>query len=546
MSPLTRLSLSAVLFAGLCAANADAQVVLDRFYPPTVGIGGEAIIAAEGKFPVWPVQIVSDRADVQVQATEESGKLRVVTSADTAPGPVWIRMHDPATASQLVPLLVERGKVVAEVEPNNLLTEATVTDLPAALVGRLEKSGDVDTFGVSVSAGETVVISATAHHILRSPMDAVLQLLDAGGRVLQQSDDQRGLDPQIVYTADQDANLKIRIFAFPETPNSTIGYAGSKEFVYWLRVTTDAFFDHGLPLVGRMDATDAAMACGWNLPPKVGVSRREATDVSPAALFVDGAVGWQWQPPLAPAGLSLLDSSAGEGSQVASELPFVYSGHIDQPGEVDRVRFSVLKGTKYRARVHSRDLGFLLDSVLRLVDADSSAELARNDDSSRNQFDASLDYTAKSDGDVELQVSDLLDGFGTRHAYSVVVQSVSPSVALSLAADRFDVKAGESVEIPVSISRQDGFAKKLSISVDGLPEGIDVEAVVSEPKGDSAKSVKLNLTAAATASYQGPFRVIASVIDDEGNRTDESFVATHPLRDEVRIELVWLSVAAAK
>jgi hypothetical protein len=442
--------------------------------------------------------------------------------------------------------LVHRGKVVAEVEPNNWVAEATEAELPTVFVGRLEKSGDVDTYRVSARAGQTLVVSTTAHHVLRSPMDAVLQLLDERGGVLRQSDDVHGLDPQIVYNVPRDTDLWVRVFAFPETPNSTIGYAGSKEFVYVLGVTADAFLDHGLPLVGSAADSGDEQPVGWNLPPKVQLSRRGPTAVSPAVVFATDAMGWQWRPPLAWSGSSWFDSADRDGVQVAHPLPLVFSGHIDRPGEVDRVRFRAVTGAKYRATVHSREFGFSLDSVLRLTDVGKSAELARNDDRSRNQFDAAVEYTAKTDGEVELQISDLLDGFGPRHAYSVVVEQVSPSVELSLGADRFAVKAGESVEIPVTISRQGGFAQKLSVTADGLPASVRAEAVISEPKGDSAKSIKLKLTADTAASYQGTFRVIAHVIDDQGRMGERSFGAVHKLRHEVAIAAVWLTVVPAK
>jgi hypothetical protein len=540
---LYRLSLFAIVINCLPGRDADAQVELNRFFPPVVGADAETVIQAEGKFPSWPVQVACDREDVKVEATEESGKLRVVTTPDTTPGPAWVRIHDSGSASKLVPLLVQRGKVVAEVEPNNRVAEATATELPAVLVGRLEKSGDVDIYRVPARAGQTLVVSATAHHVLRSPMDAVLQLLDEHGGVLSQSDDVRGLDPQIVYEVPRDTDLLVRVFAFPETPNSTIGFAGSKEFVYALSATADAFFDHGLPLVGSVADPGEKLPVGWNLPPKVLLSRRGPTAISPTVVFASDAMGWQWRPPLASSGPSLFDSADGDDVQVAQALPLVYSGHIDRQGEVDRVRFRAVKGVKYRASVHSREFGFSLDSVLRLTDVGTSAELASNDDRSRNQFDATLEFTAKGEGEVELQISDLLDGFGPRHAYSVVVEQVSPAVELSLAADRFAVKASGSVEIPVTISRRDGFDKKLSIAAVGLPESVQAEAVISDSKGDSAKSVKLKLTADATANYQGPIRVIAHTIDDQGNIGDESFVAVHQLRPADARPSIWLTVA---
>ena len=221
---------------------------LDRFFPPAVGAGQSVVIQAEGKFPKWPIEVVVDRSDISIQADKDSGKLKVEVPGDAAPGIAWVRGLDATSASNLVPLLIEPISPVSEVEPNETLTDATGLDMPCILVGRLAKSGEVDTFRLSVKAGQTLVVSVIGHRVLRSPMDAVAQLVDESGHVLAQADDQRGLDPQIVYEVQRDRTLFVRLFAFPETPNSTVGFAGAATFVYEIRMTTGPFVDHVLPL----------------------------------------------------------------------------------------------------------------------------------------------------------------------------------------------------------------------------------------------------------------------------------------------------------
>ncbi len=141
----------------------------------------------------------------------------------------------------------------SEVEPNNKLTETTSIELPSVVYGKLAKSEDLDTYRIQLKRGQTLVASVLAHRPLRSPMDAVIQLVDARGNVIFQTDDDRGLDPQCIYKADADRELFLRIFAFPEVPNSTIGYAGAESFIYVIRMTTDSFVDHVLPLVVSSD-----------------------------------------------------------------------------------------------------------------------------------------------------------------------------------------------------------------------------------------------------------------------------------------------------
>ena len=537
----------ALLALAWSASTAVAQIQLDRFYPPAVAVGEETVIKAEGKFPAWPVEIVCDRDELKIVTAKASGELEVTVPAGTAPGVAWVRMHDKTSASKLVPLLIVPIKPLTETEPNNDIAAAATVGLPNVLVGRLEKSADVDSFRVAVRSGQTLVVSATAHRLLRSPMDAVLQLVDLQGNVIVQSDDVRGIDPQIVYQVEDDAELLVRVFAFPETPDSTIGFAGAASFVYVLHITTDAFLDHVLPLVMGSDTAAAAPPFGWNLPPGANVRHHPATSTSPAVAYLPGSLGWQWQTIAPKDAASLVESDAAAEPTVAEKLPSIFSGHIGRPGEIDRVRVVVQKGKKYRASVQSREFGFAIDSVLRLVDIEAGTELARNDDRSRDQYDATIEYSAKEAGEVELQISDLVDAFGPRHAYSVLIEESTPSFALTVAEDHYTVKGGESVEIAVSVSRLQGFQAKLKVAVEGLPAGIQAEAIESDTKGDSAKSVKLKLTAAKNAAaYQGVFRIVGHVLDGDGKLTKESSTAFHQLREVARLQEVWLTVVPAK
>jgi len=542
--------LAAALLA-LLPSVASAQVQLDRFYPPVASIGGETVINAEGKFPTWPVQIVSDRDDVKIVMGKDPGQLTVNVSTDVSPGVVWIRMMDNALASKLVPLMIEPIATTSEVEPNNKLIEATPVELPAVVYGKLAKSNDLDTYRVKVKRGQTFVASVVAHRLLRSPMDAVMQLVDDRGNVIVQADDDRGLDPQLVYEADDDAELFLRIFAFPEVANSTIGYAGAESFVYTIRLTGGAFVDHALPLVVSADhPSPATVPHGWNLPPKREVLRRDATTHSPIVHHVPSALGWQWQTAIAHDAVMIdeieSDEVASDSVALAESLPCIFSGHIATRGETDRIRFPVNASTRYEAVVHSRAHGFLLDSVLRVLDLADGSEVVTNDDAVRGQYDASVVFTPKVAGELVLEISDLVDGHGPRHAYSVVIAEATPAADLAVTEDHFIVTAGSSVEIPITIVRQHGFDQELSITAEGLPEGVVAEPVVSQVKGETSKTVKLKIVANQTAASQSSFQIFASVAVPENAAPVVKFAAKYRLNELIAIEHLWLTTVAAK
>ena len=571
---------TARLFIFAAAGSAGAQeMAVDRLFPPAVSAQvtsagansaqAPSTVAVEGKLPKWPVNVWCDRQDVKIIPAEKSGQLTVQVAPDSPGGIAWVRLHDDASASPLLPLFIDQAAVVTETEPNDRLTQANRVDLPAGIVGKLEKGGDVDAFLVSVPAGQSIVVTTRANRFLASPMDAVLQLVDLSGNVLAQVDDTRGLDPQLRFASSVDGEYLIRLFAFPKETNSTIGFSGAATYVYHLQATIGPAFDYPLPMI----TTPAGVAppsyrpVGWNLsesnPPKLQV----ATAVSPPIVNAAGAIGWF--PLLELSGLTPPSSPAwvdaeGDGPIEIASLPAVISGHVERPTTLKKFKLTLQPGVKYRARAWSRVAGLQVDSVLTVHDA-AGAQLAKNDDVGAER-DASVDFAlpaaVKEAAAVELRLSDLVGGHGHGHAFSLVVHPVVPSVAINSANQQFRCVAGKTVEIPVQIARQDGFAQSLRIVAEGLPQGVTVAEAVSEPKGDSAKEVKLTLQAAADVSgsplrFQGPIRIVAyPVAPPTPEKAAEgaappapaatSPIATlrHELRDGFRTDGLWLTVAA--
>ena len=521
--------LRGVLTAGLfllCHPSASAQMTLERFYPPIVQSGIATTITSEGKFPDWPPEIRCDRQDVRWTPLSESGKWRVTVAKDAAPGVAWARVHDRRSASQWKPLLITGSRITAEAEPNDRRSAATPLALPTVAYGKLEKRGDSDAFLVNLSKGDRLVASVTAHQVLRSPMDSVLQLADLRGNVLAQVDDVRGLDPQLVYTADQDGERLIRLFAFPETPNSTVGFAGSSASIYAMTVTTGPFLDHAFAggdgrVIGSGDGISE-------------VVRVAGTDVSPETAFTPGAEGWSW---LLPQDKPII-LPGGE----AAAPPVAAVGHLESPGEVHAFLIAVEENQKYRAHVRSKSDGFLFDSKLSVVDTKSGNELASNDDASRNERDSKVEFVARQTGELEVRLSDMTEGYGPRHFYRLVIEAVQPNVRLSVDTDCFVAGAKETLEVSVNVVRDSGYKRNIRVNVEGLPEGFAFSNAVSEPKGPTAKSVKLKLSDRVDAGWSGPISIVGTELDGEGRTDRKPIRATFTLRPAIQLSEFWLVV----
>ena len=111
-----------------------------------------------------------------------------------------------------------------------------------------------------------------------------------------------------------------------------------------------------------------------------------------------------------------------------------------------------------------------------------------------------------------------------------------------MAATEFSVAAGATVEIPVNIARQLGFAEEIEVFVEGLPEGTTCPPVRSQPGDDTAKAVKLKL-AAGPAPFNGTLQI-------KGKSTTPSApqhgARTTPTAAQPFSGLPWLTITAGK
>ncbi|HSG71037.1 MAG TPA: hypothetical protein VLA12_11515, partial [Planctomycetaceae bacterium] len=181
--------------------------------------------------------------------------------------------------------------------------------------------------------------------------------------------------------------------------------------------------------------------------------------------------------------------------------------------EIDSIRLAGKKGEAISCRVDARSLGSQLDPVLRLVDAEGT-QLAEADDASRGDFDPTLDYTPKADGELVLQIRDRYEHGGMRYYYRVTISPPRKEFSLSIAADSFKLDGDKPLEIPVTIGRDRGFDEPIEIKLEGLPEGTISATAVSEAKGDSSKKVTLKIERGSVESFAGPVTILGTSSGD--------------------------------
>ena len=110
---------------------------------------------------------------------------------DTKPGAGWIRYASGRNAklvSNSIRYAVDTLPEGGESEPNDTLTDARRIELPRIINGRIAKPGDLDVFRIAGEAGDRIVAEVSARR-LNSPLDSLLRLTDASGKVLRWNDD---------------------------------------------------------------------------------------------------------------------------------------------------------------------------------------------------------------------------------------------------------------------------------------------------------------------------------------------------------------------
>lgn len=537
---LAGLMLCVIALGRLTCSHADAAPPTLQHLFPSGGKRGESVdVTAAGTFGKWPARIWVDRPGVEGVAEKDKGKFKITIAADAEPGVYWLRAFDAEGASSLRPFVVGMLDEVAETEPNEALDQGQAIAGAAIVNGRLGKGGDVDTFQLELKSGQTLVAALDASRTLGSPMDAVLQVCDDRGFIIEQNDDAHGTDPMVVLQIPRDGRYFVRLFAFPATPNSTIGFAGSNDFVYRLTLTAAGFVDHAFPMAVPRSGSQDVQLFGWNLATDLKPLTIVAKDASRAAtLFVPDIANEITLPAVDQSCVVATVESSPQQPQ-AIQLPAVISGQVEKDRDVDAFRFSATKGDKLLFRAESDSLGYLLDPLLTLVDSTGKV-LGEVDDTSRER-DCELAVTIPADGDYDLRIRDVYHHGGFRYVYRITATKSEPDFQLTLAQETFVLTPGKPLEVEVTVGRLRGFSDAIQITGVDLPAGVTVKPVTSEAKGDSSKKVKLELSA-ATGPAEGAFRISGMSGHADGPQRFAQFL---PAGSREAIDQPWLTVLAA-
>ena len=156
---------------------------------------------------------------------------------DMTPGihPLSVRKGD--MISNTMPFAVDTLPECLEQEPNDSTQTAQAVTLPVIVNGRIDRPGDWDVFRFEGRAGQQIIAEVNARR-LESPLDSVLELIDAAGKRLAFNDDHEdkadGLhthhaDSLIHFTLPADGTYYVRL--------GDAQHQGGPEYAYRLRLS---------------------------------------------------------------------------------------------------------------------------------------------------------------------------------------------------------------------------------------------------------------------------------------------------------------------
>jgi hypothetical protein len=186
-------------------------------------------------FPLGgPVGVTST---VEVKGWNLPVKRLTMDGRGKAPGIYPLGIERGGRLSNRVPFALDTLPECLEQEPNHQHDAAQRVALPVTINGRIDPPGDADVFCFAGRAGAEIVAEVYARR-LNSPLDSVLKLLDASGRMLVRNDDREDKSSGL-HTHHADSYLRCTL------PSDGTYYVhltdmqrkGGPEYAYRLRIS---------------------------------------------------------------------------------------------------------------------------------------------------------------------------------------------------------------------------------------------------------------------------------------------------------------------
>jgi hypothetical protein len=479
-------------------------------------------------------------------------KFKVTIGADVPPGFYDARLVTKHGVSNPRTFVVGNLTEVMEKEPNNDLPEAQRIEINSTVNGNLTNPTDVDYYVFTGKKNQRVVFSCLTSSI-DSRMHPEFEVFDAKGKPLGTSHTYHNSDALTDVTLPDDGDYYVRLYEFTHTQ-------GTAEHFYRLSITTAPWIDAIYPAVIEPGKTVQATVYGRNLPggqldktavidgrtlEKITVNITAPNDpaathrlaytgrLEPSMSTLPGCFEYRVKNDAGSSNPFLLSlatapvvvgNEKGHTLETAQEiaLPCEIAGRVMQRRERDWYVFNAKKGEIYNLEIISDRLGVSGYMYFVLRNFDTKADIVESQDNNEpmnNKFFARSDdpapyrFTVPADGKYGLMVSSrLADSLaGPRQHYRVRITPDQPDFELvalpysNVKPEAATLHQGGQQALTVFAWRRDGFKGEITLSVEGLPEGVTCPA---QTIGNGLRQTTLVLNAAdPAAAWTGEIKI---------------------------------------
>lgn len=455
-----------------------------------------------------------------------------------------------------------------EVEPNNAREQAVSIEVNQTVNARINGATDIDWIKFNGKAGQRVLVDCAARRI-DSRLDAALEIYTSTGKRLDFA--RRNLfsqDPLLDVTLPADGTYFVKVYDFT--------YAGGEDYFYRLSVSTGPYIDYVLPAAGVPGSNADYTIFGRNLPggQPAGIASHghqleklvvkiplPATPdlldpkqiLEPFSAGIDAAP-YSINSPTGPSNVVMIQLSgttpvletepndkAPQAQTIA--VPGEVDGQFQTRGDVDAFQFEAKAKDAYWIEVIAHRAGASLDPVVvidQVKKNDKGEETltrisALDDDPNNplaNLFDTITDdnvvkFIAPADGTFRVT---LRERYGNSKqdlgVYRLIIRKETPDFRVAAipaavtppgqrqaAPSAIALRRGDSFPIQVVAFRRDGFAGPITVSAEGLPQGVtcrEISIGVTPPSG-----VLVFSSAEDAPAWAGTIRLVAKAqIDD--------------------------------
>jgi hypothetical protein len=432
----------------------------------------------------------------------DAGKLRVKVALD-AKCPVGLHTIRIATkngVSNARPFVVDSLPAVASAANNRTKEAAQVVSVPCVVSGTVAAETS-EFYKVKVGANQKLTFEVLARRI-GSPLDPIVVLHDARTKrelIELYADDTPGLqgDCRLEHAFKEAGEILV------EVRDTT--HRGGGDYAYRLRIGEFPGATTAFPLAAQRGEPVSIGFAGPDAiaPLKVNAPNDPALAAFYAVPSNGKSDGWP---------LPVLLSDHPEGAEQepndtpkqANKLPVPggVSARFEKAKDVDHFAVSGKKGQKLAVAVQTYEVNSPAEVLVRVLDAKGAQVAASNPAAATNRFE----FTPAADGEYVLACEHQNFLHGPNEVYHLSVAPAGPDFAVSMSFDRGEAPAGGGTGVLCTLTRANGFAGPVELSIDGDPA---LSGKVTIPAGQTFAFVPVMVKEGAKPGAY-PFRVKAT------------------------------------